>query len=131
MTPPAAEPSPPPLFVGIDVAKDKLDLVASDDDRVRTFDNDAEGRRLLIDALGGRAPDCVVVESTGGYERPLLDTLLDAGLNVALVNPANVRAFARGLGVLAKTDALDARVLVKFAQLAAPRLLEKRSANRV
>jgi len=69
----------------------------------------------------------VVVEATGGLERPLVDALLDAGLPVARVHPGRVRHFARGLGVLAKTDAVDARVLARFGQLAAPRLAERQS----
>ena len=62
----------------------------------------------------------VVVESTGGYEHPLLDALLDAAVPTALVNPRCVRDFARGLGQLAKTDRIDALVLARFAQLAEP-----------
>jgi transposase len=116
-----------PFFVGIDVAKDKLDLATGDDDRVTTFSNDPDGHRQIVALLIGRMPQSVVVESTGGYERPLLDALLDAGVNVALVNPGRVRSFAKGLGVLAKTDRIDARVLARFASLAAPRLLEQRS----
>jgi transposase len=71
----------------------------------------------------------VVVEATGGFERPLVDALLDAGLPVALVHPGRVRHFAKGLGLLAKTDRIDARVLARFGRLAAPRLAERRSKN--
>jgi transposase len=70
-----------------------------------------------------------VVESTGGLERALIGALLDAELPVALVHPGRVRYFAIGCGILAKTDPIDARVLMKFAQLAAPRLSQKRSEN--
>jgi len=76
-------------------------------------------------------PGLIVIEATGGYVRPALDALLDAGLPVALAQPAQVRHLAKSLGVLAKTDAIDARVLVTYARHAAPRLAEKRSKNRV
>jgi transposase len=71
----------------------------------------------------------VVVESTGGLERPLLEALLDAGLPVALVHPGRVRHFARALGVRHKNDPVDARVLMDFGRLASPRLAERREAN--
>jgi transposase len=71
----------------------------------------------------------IVVEATGGLERPLLDALLEANLPVALVNPARVRSLATGLGILAKTDKIDAFVLVEFARHASPRLAVKRSEN--
>lgn len=115
------------LFVGIDVASAKLDLARSDSDKVLTLANDSQGIRRIVDQLRSEPPAVIVVEATGGLERPLLDALLDAGLPVALVNPGKVRYFAKGLGILAKTDAIDARVLVQFARLASPRLAEKRS----
>src|SRR5207244_1659786 len=64
---------------------------------------------------------------TGGLEQPLLEALLDAGLPVARVNPGKVRHLAIALGILAKTDAIDARVLATFARVAEPRLAQKRS----
>jgi transposase len=121
--------SSPSFFAGIDVAKDKLDLATSADDRVETFANDADGHRQIVALLAGRIPQSVVVESTGGYERALVQALLDAQINVALVNPRNVRHLAKGLGILVKTDRIDAAVLVKFASVAAPRLREKHSKN--
>lgn len=122
-----------PLFAGIDVAKDKLDLARSDDAdaAVLTCPNAPDGVAQVTAALAA-CPHlaCVVVEATGGLEQPLLDALLDAHLPVALANPGHVRHFAKGLGILAKTDAIDARVLAAFARHAAPRLAEKRAANR-
>jgi transposase len=118
-----------PLFGGIDVAKDKLDLARSDTSELLTVSNDDRGIRQIVQLLITLAPRCIVIESTGGLERPLLQALLDANLPVALVNPARVRYFAIGCGILAKTDPIDARVLMKFAQLAEPRLAQKRSAN--
>ena len=117
-----------PLFVGIDVAKDKLDLARSDSGEILTVAHDPDGIRRLVDSLSKKPPS-TIVEATGGLERAVLDALLDAGLPVALVNPGHVRHFAKGIGILAKTDAIDARVLVEFARLASPRLAQKRSAN--
>jgi transposase len=120
--------SPPvALFAGIDVSKETLDLARSNFDQVITVANDDQGIRQIVQLLASAT--CIVVESTGGLERPLIAALLDAGLPVALVHPGRVRYFAIGCGILAKTDPIDARVLMKFAQLAQPRLAHKRSAN--
>jgi transposase len=118
-----------PLFVGIDIAKVKLDLARSDTGDLQVFANDEHGVAQIVKAMIVAKPRRIVIESTGGLERLLLDALLEAGLPVALVNPARVRSFAIGCGILAKTDSMDATVLMKFAQLAEPRLARKRSAN--
>lgn len=120
---------PAPVYVGIDVARDKLDLARDDDGPVPTFANDPAGIGSVVALLAPIRPAVIVVEATGGLERPLVDALLDAGLPVALVHPGRVRYFAKGLGILAKTDRIDARVLRRFGQLAAPRLARKRSAH--
>jgi transposase len=118
-----------PVFVGIDVAKDKLDLARSDSRQVLAFANDDAGVAAVLELLRPLAPAVVVIEATGGLERRLLEALLDADLPVALVNPGHVRHLALGLGVLAKNDPIDAAVLVEFGRLAAPRLARKRSAS--
>jgi transposase len=120
-----------PLHVGIDVAKDKLDVAFSEDPAapVDTMPNDATAIAALAGRLPALKPALIVVESTGGLERPLLEALLDAQLPVALVHPGRVRHFAKGVGVLAKTDRIDARVLVRFARQAGPRLAERRRKN--
>ncbi len=135
---PSSAPAPAPaaaaaagLFVGIDVAKDKLDLARSDADRVQTFANDLAGITQVVEMFTGSAtggagadkPITIVVEATGGLERPLMDALLEADLPVALVHPGRVRYFARGLGILSKTDRIDARVLVRFGQVVCRRQL--------
>ena len=120
-----------PVFVGIDVALKKLDMARTDRKGVFTVDNDPAGRQKLIDSLKGHLVELIVIEATGGIERPLIEALLDAGLPVAMVQPALVRHFAKGLGIRAKTDAIDARVLAIYAQKASPRQVEKRSKNRI
>lgn len=119
------------LYAGIDVSKEKLDLARSDRDGVVTYANDAAGIAGVVRALADAGPALavVVVEATGGLERPLLEALLDAGLPAALVHPGRVRYFAKGLGILAKSDRIDGRVLLRFGQLAGPRLAERRSKN--
>jgi transposase len=117
------------LFAGIDVAKDKLDLARSDSVECRCFSNDPTGIAQIVDSFKTSQPVCIVVESTGGLERALLEALLDAALPVALVNPGRVRHFAIGAGFLAKTDRIDAAVLVQFAQRASVRLTQKCSEN--
>jgi transposase len=117
----------PVLLVGIDVASQKLDVARSDSPGLLTFGNDPAGIAQLIASLtsGPTPPRCIVIEASGGYERPLLLALLEADLPVAHVNPGHVRHLAKGLGILAKTDRIDARVLVEFARLAQPRLAQK------
>jgi len=97
--------------VGIDVSKDFLDIARSDGTPAWRRPNDAAGIEQLVRELCDLAPGCIVVESTGGIERKLLGALLDANLPLALVNPGKVRHLAKGLGILAKTDAIDAKVL--------------------
>lgn len=125
------EASPEPVFVGIDVSKNKLDFARSDTGQVVTLDNSKRGIAELVKVLQAAAPSLIVIEATGGYEQPALQALLDADLPVALAQPAHVRHMAKALGILAKTDAIDARVLVTFARNASPRLAEKRSKNSV
>lgn len=116
-------------FVGIDVAKEKLDLARSDSGELWTVNNDPQAIARLVALFTTGQPQCIVIESTGGLERPLLEALLDANLPVALVNPGRVRHFAIGMNIMAKTDRLDAQVLMKFASMAQPRLAQKRSEN--
>lgn len=117
------------LFVGIDVAKDKLDLARSDTGELLALANNKQDISKIVQLLKAAGPARIVIESTGGLERPLLDALLEENLPVALVHPGRVRLFAIGLGILAKTDPIDAGVLMRFAKLAEPRLADKRSAN--
>lgn len=126
---PVSSVAPQQLFVGIDVAKLALDMARSDTGQVLHIPNSPEGFKTIITALVPARPARIVVEATGGLEQPLLDALLDAGLPVARVNPGNVRHFAKAHGILAKTDAIDAGVLVEFARRVESRLAEKRPQN--
>jgi transposase len=104
----------PPCFVGIDVAKATLDVAATDH-APESFANDERGIRALVAFCQPRHPTLIVLEATGGYETTAVTALALAGLPVAVVNPRQVRDFARALGILAKTDTLDAHVLRRFA----------------
>lgn len=107
--------------VGIDVSKDRLDVAwVPASDAGAHYPNTAEGGAELTRRLARQRPERIVVEATGGYERPLVTRLLEAGLPVVVVNPRQVRDFARATGQLAKTDAIDAAVLARFAEAVKP-----------
>lgn len=109
-------------FVGIDVAKYRFDVHILSD---KTFHvpADADGRQALLAQLPAPGTCLIVVEASGGYERLLVCELVAAGHAVSRVNPRQVRDFARGFGILAKTDRLDAQVLARFAEKIRPRPL--------
>jgi len=109
------------LFVGVDVAKDSLAVASAPAGLTLSVPNSLEGRRDLIKALKNHSVAIVVLEATGGYERPVALDLLEAGFNTVVANPRQVRDFARGLGELAKTDPIDAQVLARFAQVVRPK----------
>src|SRR6185312_3965087 len=108
--------------VGIDVGKRALDVAIDGAAGVVKFPNTAAGIRRLVRCLSGIADTGVLVEATGGYEEALLDACCDAGLWVARVNPRQARDFARATGELAKTDAIDARLLAIMMRLFHDRL---------
>jgi transposase len=107
-------------YVGIDVAKATLDIAfGSDGELVQTENNEA-GIARLLERLGEVAPTLVVLEATGGYESVVAGAIAGRGIAVAVVNPRQVRDFAKATGVLAKTDRIDARVLARFAEAVRP-----------
>lgn len=106
--------------VGIDVAKDKLDTGIDTTGELLLHQNNPAGIAQLIAHLTPLRPRFIVVEATGGYETELVTALALAGLPVCLVAPRRVRAFAKGLGILAKTDTLDAQVLARYGREARP-----------
>jgi transposase len=93
----------------------------------KQVNNTEAGIAELVAWLVELQPELIVVEATGGYQRAVVDALFQAGLPVALVNPARVRQFARACGLLAKTDKLDAQVLAVFGQRVQPRRYEGKS----
>lgn len=121
------------MYVGIDVAKGMLDVaVAPTGEGWRTA-NTPEAIGELVVQLTARHPTLIVLEATGGFEAPLAAQLAAAALPVAIVNPRHVRAFAKSLGRLAKTDRLDAQVLARFAEAVRPqpRALPDEAAQRL
>jgi len=112
--------SSPTLFVGIDVAKDTLDVAVRPTAETWQVANEAAGINVLVAQLGSIAPALVVLEATGGFEGPLLAALAVAAVPAVRVNPRQVRAFAQAIGLLAKTDRIDARVLAHFAEAVKP-----------
>ena len=107
-------------FIGIDVSKAHLDIhIRPTGDSFRVSHDEA-GFATLLERVVALEPTVLVLEATGGYEVPLAATLASAGLPVAVVNPRQIRAFARATGQLAKTDALDARVIAHFAEAVRP-----------
>ncbi len=107
-------------YIGIDVAKAHLDLAAHLSGEPWRVANDEAGINAIVAHLGELDPSLVVVEPTGGLELPLTAALAVAGFPLAIVNPRQVRDFAKATGRLAKTDRLDAKVLAHFAQAVQP-----------
>lgn len=108
------------VFVGIDVAKAYLDVAVRPSGVHERLANDEAGVAQLVDHLRAMRPTLVVLEATGGLEVPLTAALATVGLAVAVVNPRQVRDFAKAVGQLAKTDALDAHLLARFAEVVRP-----------
>jgi transposase len=109
-----------PCFIGIDVAKAQLDMALRPAGERWAVSNDASGVATLVDRLQALHPTLIVLEATGGLERAATAALATAGLPVVVINPRQARDFARATGQLAKTDALDARVLAHFADVIRP-----------
>ena len=104
------------VFVGIDIAQETLDVHVLPQGNAFKSRNDADGIEKLIKHLQRVAPTVIVMEASGGFEINLAAQLGGANLPLAIVNPRQVRDFARGMGKLAKTDAIDAYALARFAQ---------------
>jgi transposase len=109
-----------PTFVGIDVSKRRLDLHLRPSGEGFAIDHGEEEVAALVERLAALTPTLVVLEATGGLEVRLAAVLAAAGLPVAVVNPRQVRAFARATGRLAKTDRLDAAAIARFAEAVRP-----------
>jgi transposase len=109
-------------FVGIDVSKDRLDVHVLPSGEAFSVSSDGESVGLLADRLSALRPVTVALEATGGFEVVAAGILASSGLPVVVVNPAQVRSFARALGRRAKTDPIDALVIARFAEAARPEL---------
>src|SRR5262245_27198268 len=112
--------STPPVFVGIDVSKHQLEVAVRPLARQWTVPYDEAGIGRLLTELRQLGPTLVILEATGGLEMALAGALAAAALPIAVVNPRQVRDFARATGLLAKTDRLDAQVLARFAEVVHP-----------
>lgn len=108
------------LYVGIDVSKATLDVAFGADGELVQVTNDEAGIKDLVARLAKAAPELVVLEATGGYESLVAAAVAGKGIPVAVVNPRQVRDFAKATGVLAKTDRIDAQVLARFAEAVRP-----------
>lgn len=108
------------LFVGIDISKAQLDVAMRPSDERVTLPHDVRGIDEAVTRFRTLQPTLIVLEATGGIERPLVRACVAAGLPVIVVNPRQVRDFARATGQLAKTDRLDAQVLARFAEVVRP-----------
>jgi transposase len=107
-------------FIGIDVSKASLDVAVHGSGARLQVENNERGMERLVEQLKTLEPELIVLEASGGYERLCVGGLAQAGLSVAVVNARQVRAFAMAIGVLAKSDAVDARVLAHFASAVRP-----------
>ena len=106
------------VYVGVDVAKNTLDVAVSNSKETQQFANDHKGVTNAVRYIAGLNPAGIVLEATGRLEMPLAAALQADRLPVVVINPRQVRDFARATGILAKTDSIDARLLALFgAQL--------------
>jgi transposase len=108
------------IIVGIDVAKDRLDVAVRPTAELFVVERNAGGLELLVERLKPLAPHLIALEATGGFETVVAAALAAAGLPVVVVNPAQVRAFAKAVGQRAKTDPIDAAVIAHFAEATKP-----------
>jgi transposase len=110
------------IFIGIDVSKARLDVAVCPSGQSESVTNDEAGIKTLVKRLGEIQPALIVLEATGGVERQLTRALVNAELPVVVINPRQVRDFAKATGQLAKTDSIDALVLARFAEAVRPAL---------
>lgn len=107
-------------YVGIDISKAKLDVAHGPSGKVWSVANDQQGQALLVERLQAIKPELVVMEASGGFEVAIAAAVAQGGLSVAVVNPRQMRDFARAIGKLAKTDRIDAKVIARFAEVVRP-----------
>ncbi len=110
------------VYIGVDVAKSTLDMAVTDSEEVRQFANDDKGIGQAVSYIAGLKPAMIILEATGNLEMPLAAALQADHLPVVVINPRQVRDFARATGVLAKTDTIDARILALFGARVKPEI---------
>jgi len=118
-----------PIYFGIDVSKERIDIAARPTGTSWSVSYDSDGVDDLVAQLKDLKPAGVITESTGGLELPLVAALAASSLPVAVVNPRQVRDFAKSTGQLAKTDRLDAQVLAHFGEAVRPPIRPLRDAD--
>jgi len=112
--------NPQEFFIGIDVSKDTLDVAVRPTGEKMVFANTEDSLVMMTDFMKPFSPRLVVLEATGGWERSAVGALAAKGLPVVVVNPRQVRDFAKAKGILAKTDKIDAQVIAQFAESIRP-----------
>lgn len=108
------------MFIGIDISKDRLDVHMLPSGEAFVVTRDGKGLEELVTKLRHVTPTLIVMEATGGFETIVAAALGGAGLPLAIVNPAQIRAFAQAVGQRAKTDPVDAAIIARFAQAVKP-----------
>jgi len=116
------------LFAGIDVSKEHLDVALGN--QFFSIQHTEEKMSHLVEKLKAASPQLIVLEASGALERPLVAYLAEAGLPVVVVNPRQVRDFAKATGKLAKTDKIDAHILARFAEAIKPQQRQLKDAER-
>jgi len=109
-------------FIGLDISKDTLEVAVRPTEARKTFANQEDGLSLMIDFIKPFSPRLIVLEATGGLEKAAVCALAVAGLPVVVVNPRQVRDFAKAKGILAKTDKMDAGVIALFGEAIRPEI---------
>jgi len=117
------------IYVGIDVSKKKFDVAFSNSSKAITFQYSQTGLKQFRKMLQEIKPDLVCLEATGGLERELVAWMHQYKFDLAVVNPRQIRDFARACGQLAKTDQIDARIIAQFAQMMQPRIASPLTQN--
>jgi transposase len=116
-------------FVGIDISKNSFDVHILPENQSETYPYEPQAVKRFIEKLKALAPTIIVMEATGGYEISIAAQLADAALPVAVMNPRQIRDYAKALGILAKTDKIDAKVIARFAQDLRPAAREQLTAK--
>lgn len=112
------------VFIGVDVSKERLDVAVRPSGEHNSFTNDEAGIAQMTDCLGRLSPEMILFEATGGWQMNAVNALAARRLPVVIINPRQVRDFAKATGQLAKTDTIDAGILAHFAEAVRPEIRE-------